>query len=236
MQMLAVIPLAAFLQRSWFWLKEHWRGRKKVYAEIGLLLLVGPLLNILLPALQDGRSFDKGVLLFPVVGNQENPCDMWVLEQKLRDSLSIGDHPRLILNEMGLGPELLFRTNDSVLAAPFFDTEGNMDAYRFFSTPYPEEAKEIAYRRHVDLVVACKMIPLSYMRTRISQSDSAVARDFAPHLIESLIVGRPPDWLRRVNVPSLKNYVIYEVVPKGQIGKPPPPRNSSFPVSPSAKP
>src|SRR5262249_33711153 len=139
--------------------------------------------------------------------------DTYILEQVLRDSRTLGNHPRLIVNDMGLGPEILFRTSHSVLAAPFLDTTGNMDAYRFFSTPYPEEAEMIARRRHIDLVVSCMMIPTSYLRKSINEPDSQISRDFSPHLVELLIKGTPPPWLKRVKEPRLKNFAIYEVLP-----------------------
>ncbi|MDP9127101.1 MAG: hypothetical protein M3N08_02415 [Pseudomonadota bacterium] len=215
MAMLAIVPLVVFLQRGWLWIGAHYKGRQKVFAEIGLLLLVGPLPAVFVPALIDGRSFNTGVLLFPVTSNNENFCDTYILEQVLRDSNNLGSHPRLIANEMGLGPELLFRTSHRVLAAPFLDTWGNIDAYRFFSTPYAQEAESIARRRHIDVVVTCATIPLSYLRTSIDQPDSAVGRDFAPHFVESLIRNRAPKWLKRVQDTRLKNFAVYEVLPPG---------------------
>lgn len=214
MGMLTVIPLAVLLQRGWGWIGTYMKGRPMFFAEMGLLLLTGPLLPVFLPALADGRSFNTGVLLFPVTGGNNNVCDTYVLEQVLRDSNTLGSHPRLIMNDMALGPELIFRTSHSALAAPFFDTEGNTDAYRFFSTPYPDEAKAIALRRHIDLVVMCQAIPIYYLRTTISQPDTAVKADFAPHFVQSLIAGHAPDWLKRVRIPGLKNFVIYEVTPQ----------------------
>ncbi|MDX2028221.1 MAG: hypothetical protein SFW62_06265 [Alphaproteobacteria bacterium] len=210
--MLTVLPLAATLQKSWAWTGVHWRGRRKVFAEIGLLLLVGPLPGVLIPALVDGRSLNSGVLLFPAYGNREL-CDTYVLEQVLRDPRFYGDRPRLIMNTLGIGPELLFRTPHAVISAPYLNVTGNMDATRFFSTPYPAEAEAIARRRHVDLVIACTKIPQVYIRPPGHAPNQKPTPDFAPHFIERLLMGTTPGWLKRAQIPALKNFVIYEVLP-----------------------
>jgi len=125
------------------------------------------------------------------------------------------------MNTMGAGPELLFRTNHSVLSPPYhMDVEGNLDATRFFSTPYAEEAEAIARRRHVDLVVACRYISEFYLRPVISKmlAKSDDTKDFAPHFILQLMTGKTPAWLRRADIPGLENYVIYDVLPPAAKG------------------
>jgi len=167
MGMLTVIPLTVLFYRGWQKIQITPITRRRFVAEIGLLLLVGPLPSVLLPALIDGRSFNSGVLLFPVDSSVKYvPCDMAQLERALNNPYSLGDHPRLIIGSMGQGPELLFRTPHKVLAAPFhMNVTGNVDALRFFSTTNPKEAETIARRRGVDLVVACRFVPKIFMRT-----------------------------------------------------------------------
>ena len=58
MGMATVIPLAVLLQRGWAYIGGHFKGRKRVFAEIGLILLIGPLPSVFYPALFDGRSFN----------------------------------------------------------------------------------------------------------------------------------------------------------------------------------
>lgn len=208
--MLSILPLSVGLQRGWGWIGKHWKGRRKVLAEIGLLLLVGPFPAVLAPALVDGRSLNTGALLFPAFGMQER-CDTYVLENVLRDPRYYGDRPRLIVNTIGTGPEILFRTPHKVLSAPYhMNVEGNRDATRFFSTPYPGEAEAIARRRGIELVAVCNKVPRAYVRPPES-SDAKPAPDFAPHFVERLLLGSTPDWLKRAKIPALKNFVIYEV-------------------------
>ncbi len=215
--MFTIIPLALVLQRGWVRIGEKLEGRKKIYAEIGLLLLVGPLPSVFVPGLIDGRTFNTGVLLFPIGSSlAEAPCDAYALEKILTDHRYYGDRPRLIMNSLNTGPEILFRTPHQVLSAPFhMDVSGNIDATRFFSTPYPSEAKAIAERRHIDLVVACRLIPNIYMRPPAGfekvSTDNSPSRDFAPHFIERLMGNKAPDWLTPIPFHGLNNYIIYEV-------------------------
>lgn len=216
--MFQIIPLAALLQRGWLSVGARWRGRKQFFAELGLILLAGPLLAILLPALYDGRSLNRGVFLFPVnFGTEEVACQSYELENALRNPLGLGNKPRLIMNTLGEGPELLFRSSHRILAAPYhMDVEGNVDSTRFFSTPYPEEAEDIARRRHIDLVVACMYASDFYFHVNPARKEDdkdGPGKDFAPHFIERLLTGHIPAWLKPVKIPGLTNYVVYEVLP-----------------------
>lgn len=222
--MLQIFPLAVMLQRGWGWVGAHWQGRPRFYAEMALILLAGPLPAVLVPALADGRNFNTGVLLFPVaLSGGQGLCQTYELENALRNPLTLGNHPRMIMSPIGMGPELLFRTQHKILAAPYhMDVEGNVDSTRFFSTPYPDEAEAIVRRRHIDLVISCMLAESFYFNTRPWDKAADTAgpgKDFAPHFIERLISGHIPAWLKPVKVPGLTNYVIYEVLPPEMVVK-----------------
>ncbi|MDR3424233.1 MAG: hypothetical protein P4M13_04020 [Alphaproteobacteria bacterium] len=200
---LAVIPLTALLQRGWGWIGNNLRDRKKAFAEIGLLLAIGPLPAVLIPALYDSRSFNTGVLLFPVEPGATR-CDMARLEKILRNPYELGDKPYVILSQMELGPELLFRTDHSVLAAPYhMNVEGNVDAAHFLTTTDPTEAMKIARRRRVDLVVACRAVAGFYLPQKGG----------APTFIEALFGESAPKGLERFPSAVVKNFVLYRVRP-----------------------
>lgn len=223
MNMAEIVPLSTLLYRGWGWIGANFRGRKQFFAEMGLILLVGPLPAVLFPALIDNRSFNIGVILFPVsISIGGSACETFALENALRDPMKLGRKQLLIMNTMGSGPELLFRTNHKILSAPYhMNVQGNVDSARFFSTPYPDEAEAIARRRHVDLVVACNYVENFYFHGSATDSyanNSGPGRDFAPHFVELLIQGRFPPWLKPIKVPGLTNYVIYEVVPEAKEG------------------
>jgi len=208
-------------QRGWKWIGANMRGRPKFFAEIGLLLLVGPLPAVLIPALIDGRSFNTGVLLFPVhTGGPAPVCDMYGVEKVLRSPELYGGKPRIIMNTMGLGPELMFRTPDMVISAPYHeDVAGNLDAVRFFSATDPASAAAIARRHHASLVVSCKLVPGMYTdlaAIKKALPDMAISANSSaktePPMILRLITGsRLPRWLKRVQSPLLRNYVVYEI-------------------------
>jgi len=218
---LAALPLATLLQRGWEWIgTRRWKARGKVWAEIGLLLLVGPLPAVLLPALVDGRSLNTGILLFPAHSFARNVCDMYGLEKVLHAPQLYGGKPRLIISTMGVGPELLFRTPHKVLSAPYHTSvEGNLDAVRFFATSDEAEAKSIAYRRHADLVVACALMPPFYENWSTQGTLHNVvnkrkpAKPVPPMMLRLITGHQVPDWLLRVHSPVLHNYVVYEIVP-----------------------
>ena len=197
-----VVPLTALLYRGWHWIGRTQQGRQKVFAEIALLLCLAPFPAVLLPALFDGRSFNTGILLFPVDGARSS-CDMAQLEGYLRDPSGLGSKPLLIAAIMDEGPELLFRTDHKVLAAPFhMNVQGNLDAARFLSTSYPSEALNIARRRGIDLVIVCHAVPKYYV------SD----KDGAPPFLERLFRGTAPEWLERVPLKGVDGFVVYRVM------------------------
>ena len=198
---LAIIPLTGLLHAGWRWIGCSLEGRRKVFAEIGLLLFIAPVPAVILPALFDGRSLNVGVMLFAVDPAQA-PCDMAQLEGLLRDPSGLGAKPLLIASVMDLGPELLFRTDDKVLAAPFhMNVQGNLDAARFLSTPYASEALNIAKRRGIDLIVACRAVPKYYAPQKGAPSS----------LMDSLFKEKAPSWLRHVPVKGLDDFVLYRV-------------------------
>ena len=212
---MAVIPLSLFLYEGWQWAGKNLEGRKKFFAEIALILLVAPLPAVLFPSLFDGRTVNKGVMLFPAAG-LGNVCDMSVLEKYLRSPQYYGDHPRLILSGIGMGPEILFRTPHNILSAPFhMNVNGNLDTTRFFTTLYPDEAERIARRRHVDMIVVCRLVPDLYITPSLdpARAGSLPAHDDSPHFIERLMSGRVPPWLRRIAFKGVDDFVVYEVLP-----------------------
>lgn len=221
MGMASTMPLLVLLQRGWSRLavlkvEDSRRARAKALCEIGLLLLVGPFPSVIYPAILDGRRFNSDMLLFPAMRSSvSDHCRMFTLENALRDPLILGGEPKLIMNTLSDGPELLFRTQHKVLSAPYhMNVQGNLDATRFFSTPYPEEARGIAMRRNVDLVVLCRAFPEMYMRVSMAKGPAIAGnnKDFAPHFIALLAAGKHPKWLKPVIVPGLTNFVIYKVV------------------------
>ncbi|HUY68467.1 MAG TPA: hypothetical protein VMV79_04120, partial [Alphaproteobacteria bacterium] len=185
-------------------------------------------------------SFSSGVLLYPAYGTSAaTNCDTYGLVRALKGRALGGDRPHIIMNTMDIGPELLFRTDDEVLAAPYHtDVNGNLDAWRFFATTDPAQAEAIARRRHADLVISCFMIPRIY----VGDAGSGMPLNFdlngnpiaplthraggkaaapKPRLIQLLAMGRPPSWLQHILIPNAPNFLVYRVkLPKREAARP----------------
>jgi hypothetical protein len=211
----AIIPLAAFAERGWAWIGAHCRGRKRFWAEIALILLLGPLTAIFLPAREDGRSFNTGIVLFPAQ-TFDDSCSLGAVDRLLIRPPYAARAPLRIVNMIDQGPELLFRTGDDVLSAPYHtNVRGNLDALDFFSTPDAAQAEQIARRDGINLVVLCRNIPDMYLHDAgphyvilpngmvEMRPDSSLAGQLAFHKI--------PDWLTPVALPSPSNYLVFEV-------------------------
>ena len=142
-------------------------------------------------------------VLFPVLpGN--TPCDMTELQKTLSDPNELGAKPHVILSPMELGPELLFRSDDSVLAAPYhMNVEGNLDAAGFFTATNPDQAYAIAHRRNADLVVVCRAV-----LTFNQPSTNGV-----PTILQLLLQDAAPARLPPYPTNDMPNFLIFRVRP-----------------------
>lgn len=211
----SIIPLTAFLHQSLAKAKENWRGRKLAAVEFGLILLVGPLPAVLVPAIEDGRPFNTGVLLFPVQ-NVSQPSNMTALKILLNLPSYNTGKPLTIINALNDGAQLLFYTPHQVIAAPYHNNvTGLLDSTRFLATHDPEEAHKIAVARSIDLVVLDNSIADVYrgksskkvfVRNGKIEPDPTTA-SFA----EQLITGQTPDWLKPVDLVLPTSYLLFKV-------------------------
>ncbi len=210
----SIVPLTALLWRGWGWIPSVFPGRERVWARVGLVLLVGPLPALLFPALLDGTLGYKGLVLFPVQSRSAS-CDPSVLDSYLNGSALAEGPPRLIMNMMNDGAYLLYKTRHAVVAAPYNNAAGNLDSMRFFSTHDSAEAAQIARRHRVDLVLVCRSVPEVYRlfgRMEAGEGGADAADDDG--LIRRLADGEGAAWLRRVDLPQPGNYLLYEVLPE----------------------
>jgi hypothetical protein len=128
----SVVPLTFLLRDGLAWVRERYKGRKLFSVEAGLVLFA-PLVGLLLPAVIDGRSFNKGVLLFPVMATKASACATDGVWEILTLPSYYGDRPRLIMNSLNEGAPILFRTHHRVLSGPYHtNVRGNGKALAFF--------------------------------------------------------------------------------------------------------
>jgi len=209
---LAFVPLALteFARRCWLWLGTHSKGREQFWGEIGLVLLIGPLFAILLPAVQDGRSFGGGVLLFPAQGFDDT-CSLKDAEDVLRQL-----PPARIMNVIDSGPDILFNTPHTAMSAPYHtNVRGNLDALDFFTATDPARAYEIARRDRIDLVLLCRQVPDMYLAgpgphyVQFPNGEIRIKDDAS--LAGQLAQYKAPDWLQQIPLPPSSNFVLFAV-------------------------
>ena len=209
----SIIPLAVFIQRGWQFIGENYKGRQKFWAEIGLIMLVGPLPMVIFPAVIRDRPFNEGILLFPA-DSKADKCEMSILEPILNLPGYYGKQTLNIMNTINDGPELLFRSNHKVMAAPYHtNVKGNKESMSFFETKNPDEAKEIIQRNNIDLVVMCSGARNTYAK-KINNNTAVATGGELPQeegLGQQLNNGRVPKWLKQVTSPLLGNYLLFEV-------------------------
>lgn len=222
-QLFAIVPLTAFVERGWGWIGAHVEGRQRFLAEIGLLLLVGPLPQVLIPAALYNVPFTNKVLLFPVQ-TVLYTCGDYDMAMEL-NAPPYGNHKLRIMNMMFQGPEILFYTLHEVMAAPYHtNVRGNLDAIDFFRTSDPAEAEKIARRDKIDLVTMCHYVPDMYFKGSESYyfrqpdgryvkrlpSGEVVGLGHDESFVWQLFSGKIPHWLR----PGQSNALIFEVQPE----------------------
>lgn len=221
-----IIPLAVLLHRGWIYIGSRYRGRRQFWMELGLILLVGPLPMVLMPAVFDGRPMNIGVGMFPVQYVQ-NRCNMSVLDKVLNSPKYFGGKSLTIMNTIDSGPELIFRSSHKVMSAPYHtNIKGNKDSMRFFSTSDPAEAEAIARDSNIDLVVICRRVPRMYFKEAgLDQievtPEGKVEVKASASFVESLIYRKLPPWLKEVNTPAIKQYLVFEVL-KDKLSNPTP--------------
>ena len=198
----AIIPLTGFFAESWRWIgrRKQWTARRKVWAEIGLLFLIGPLTVIFLPALFDNRSFNSGIMIFAA---QESPdlCHIRNIDKVLNAPPYVGRNLR-IMNFLNEGPEILFYTDHQIFAAPYHtNVTGNLTAVDFFSSTDATDAEKIARRNKVDLVLLCRSVPQIY----------TPSPEKGPGFAERLARNQIPAWLKEIPVPQPADYRLFEM-------------------------
>lgn len=225
-QLFAVFPFAWLLHKGWIYLGKTKQGRSRFAAELCLILFVGPLFGVLLPALTDGRSFNKGVLLFPIQGTPNGKSITHGLWFVLGNLHYFGDHPRRILAMMDDGAEILFHTPHSVFAAPYHtNVRGNLRGMAFFTASDPHESLKIARELDADMVlVSPNMSPLYYNKSGEILIGSDGHQDLSPKasFAEQLAADRVPDWLIPVRIPFMQGYKLFQVKKDDEVARPQP--------------
>ena len=218
LQLFILAPLTGLLSDGWNKIGRIWKGRPRFWAEIALLCLLGPLPIVLLPGAVHDAKFASDILLFPAARGPKT-CDVKPAAAFLSQPWSYGTHAHTILSGSNEGPELLFRTPHSVIAANF-NVAGNRDVYDFFNAHDDGTARAILKKWHADLVLTCKHVAPFYQGMDKGHWFLKMGNDGKLHLtadpkhpalVERLVNGTPPVWLKPVEIPGDSDYLLFEI-------------------------
>ncbi|MFQ5468094.1 MAG: hypothetical protein ACE5DS_08155, partial [Kiloniellaceae bacterium] len=138
-------------------------------------------------------------------------CPVRALAPVLNDPAGLGARPRRILAFIDVGPEILYRTAHAVLSVPNHRYQsGFATAYRIMTARDPARARGLLRDAGIEAVLVCPRSAESWF-----YRDEGGA---APSLFTRLATGRPPAFLRPVQVPaSIKESIkLYEVTPRSE--------------------
>ncbi len=213
----SIIPLSVLLYRGLLWAGKMFKGRKRFAIELFFILLVGPVISVFAPAIEDGRSFNRGVLLFPVQVTADKSCASEGAWQILNLPSYYGDRPKLIMNTLNEARGILFNTKHSVMSAPYHtNVRGNLEALRFFKTENTKEAEKILRSNGAELVLLCRDVADIYDKAKSVHvlQDGSIDDGDGKSLIQQLVRGEVPTWLKRIEMPFFGKLMLFEVLPK----------------------
>ncbi|NBC31095.1 MAG: hypothetical protein GVY13_00285 [Alphaproteobacteria bacterium] len=213
----AVLPLAVLLKEGWRWCDRFGQSALRLGGKAGWLLLLSPLPGLFLslqvnaaPAGGEGDPAQAaGEETLPAY--EQTRCLLDGLAASLEPLRPAPGTPLTIAGFVDLGSEILLRTGpagDTVLAAPYHrNTTGILDTMDLFRASDPADARTIAARRGVDVLVLCPRL-----------------KEFALYereqgLAERLVNGTVPDWLHAVVPPDDSGLLMFRVVLSGESGQ-----------------
>jgi hypothetical protein len=221
-QLYAMPVILWFLVDGWRRYAEHFAGAKKFRKQLWLLLWLGPLPIVIIPAIGDGRALMPDTLFY-LAERTQKPCDLRPIAALLNDPKGLGATPQRIIAPLTNGSELLFRTRHSAYSAPY-NTAGNRFVDDFFKSIDDSKAQTLATTHGATMVLVCLPQAYSYW----AKGESAMAELAAgalttagqeiPAAVQAKrqILGRllfrtPPPWLELVPLPFKTDYVLYKI-------------------------
>ncbi len=167
------------------------------------------------------RGIASGVLLmgFTIVGGvigyrttleagvaEAARCEIRSVVPFLNDPEGLGGRSRIIATHIDYGPELLYRTDHSIIAGPYHrNAKGILSVYRIFSAGDEAQSKALIDTRRVDFLLLC-----TSSKERFFYANQAAEMTFYAWLLEN----RYPAWLRPVPLPAGldTDFRLFEVV------------------------
>lgn len=226
MEMFMLAPLAWVVTALWARLRWRLWDRPLFWAEITVFCIFTMIPVLILPALAAQTPLYPDILLFPAARGA-SACNLNTVLPVLNDPQTWGARAHTIMNISDDGPQLLFTTGDNVVAGNF-DVSGNADAFAFFNAKSDAPARAAARKWHADLVLLCREAPTLYLGRNygaISHGRLETAADGKLHwvntdahqpLIERLLRGPIPLWLKPIEIPGGSDYLLFQVQDTGK--------------------
>jgi hypothetical protein len=220
MELFSLAPLTWLLAKTWDVVEQRYQKLNHALIKSAVFLALGPLPVLLIPAALGPTPYARDILLFPAA-KEKSGCDLKNATAFLAAPNGYGSQTHTILSGANEGPELLFRTPHNVIAGNY-NVPGNADVYLFFNAREDEKAESILRKWRADLVLVCRNLPLFYagmehpafgknlfLKPGADGKLHFVSSIDHPSLIERLAAGKPPPWLKPVEIPNNKDYFLY---------------------------
>lgn len=221
-QLFAIAPLTWLLLAWWKQIGKSLKGRPRFTAEIGAFLALGALPILILPTFFRPTSLYPNLVMFPAARSAPG-CPLTETAQFIAGPMGYRDRAYTILAGMNEGPELLFRTPHRVIGGNF-NVPANRDVFDFFNARNESRPRAILRKWDIDLVLVCRSVPpflagldrpklgkTAFLRPGADGNLRLVSDPERPTLIEKLVNGRAPGWLKPVEIPRVKDYLLFEV-------------------------
>jgi hypothetical protein len=218
MEVFSLAPLTYLLCAWWDKLSSELWGRPLFWAEIFVFLSLGPLPVFIIPSIISHISLPQSDI-------SSEACPAKTFDSVLaflNNPNGLGAHPLTIMNVSDLGPRLLLDTQHNVVSGNF-DVPGNEDVYRFFHSTDDTEAQAAARVWNAELVLLCPQAPTIYLdkdyysssHVRLQKNEDGMLRltniDPSQPLIERLIRGEAPSWLKQIEIPGNPGYLLFKI-------------------------
>jgi hypothetical protein len=221
MQLFSIAPLTWLLVQMWERIGKKLSGRPRFWAELGAFALLGPLPVMLISSGVAATTFYPDMVLFLAARGEES-CPLRPAAEFMAETYHGKDIT--IMAGMNEGPELLFRTPFKLIGGNF-NVPGNPDVFDFFNARDDAKAEAIAKKWSINLVLTCRNIsPFMAGMDKVAFGKTTFLRvgkdgklhlsgsPTNPTLIEKLVNDKAPGWLKPVEIPGVKDYLLFEVV------------------------
>jgi len=191
----------AWLAWLWEYFKERLpKGSNYGVASIALFIILGPLWMLFIPALAINAGFTSHIVLFPAhLQADPDECDSLTMAAYINDHYA---KDTMLEVPYWYTAQFLYQTDVRIDYLNNFPSHDKfIDNYNFVGTKNAEEARQIAARHDVDLVVICQY-PFLFHGNLPDEAQIFMAR---------LQAGRAPAWLKLVKTNIKSNYLLYEV-------------------------